>query len=226
MTGKQQKSHNSISENKACNSSKKMRKETINLNPCHLKLSPQLAAAQSRSKRDEDGSSALSPMLFAQSSALSTQSSSAKQLDFTQICTDLLRSGNRVRFRAPGYSMYPTILHEDVITVEPIKPEAIKVGDIVLYRNQNSVIAHRVVRIENKSNIHTDSQSSVLSTQSFFILRGDARPADDDPVDAEQILGKVVSFERKGRCMNPYCLKARFIFHARRLASRLKRVLS
>jgi signal peptidase I len=145
---------------------------------------------------------------------------------FPNLVSDLLNIGHRVRFRAPGYSMYPTILHEDVITVEPVKVESIKVGDIVLYQSENSVIAHRVVKIENKGDIHTDSQSSALSPQSCFILRGDARPACDDPIYVEQILGKIVSVERNGRCIDPYSLKFKLIRYARRLLSRLKRLLN
>ena len=129
MTGNQEKSHNSISENKAVSIRKKRRKVPINLVPCHLRLSPQ--------------SSVLSPMLFSQSSALSPQSSEPKRSSseallkrsapdanridgakiFPDLISDLLTNGHRVKFRAPGYSMHPTILHEDVITVEPIKPE-------------------------------------------------------------------------------------------------------
>lgn len=149
-------------------------------------------------------------------------------------------NGHRVKFRAPGYSMYPTILHEDVITVEPVDPSAVRVGDIVLYRNENSVIAHRVVKIEIKNDIHNDSQSSArglprrshahsvtkTGTQSFFILRGDARPACDDPVAAEHILGKVVLVETNGRNINPYGFKAKLISNVRRLVSRLKRFLN
>ena len=202
-------------------------------------------------------------MLFSQSSALSPQSSAPKRSSsetlskrsapdadriddvkiFPDLISDLLNNGHRVRFKAPGYSMYPTILHEDVITVEPIRPEVVQVGDIVLYRNENSVIAHRVIKIENKSSLHTDSQFSVLSLprgmppsaapfrgfhwgpQSFFILRGDARPACDDPINARQILGKVISVERNGRCMNPYSLKIRLTFYVHRLASCFKKFL-
>ena len=212
MTGNQVKSQISISENQAGNIGKKRQKGSIDSAPSHLRLRPH--------------SSALSSFQFSQSSVLSPQSSGLKLRNFARICIDLLRRGNRVRFRAPGYSMYPTILHEDVITVEPVKVESIKVGDIVLYQSENSVIAHRVVKIKNKSDIHTDSQSSVLSTQSCFILRGDARPAGDDPINAEQILGKVVSVERNGCCINPYSLKVKLTFYVRRLASRLKRFLS
>jgi signal peptidase I len=212
MTSNQGKSQISISENKASNIGNKRQGAPINLAPCHLRLSPQ--------------SSALGPLQFSQSSALSPQSSGPKPLNFAKVCTDLLRSGILVRFRAPGYSMHPTILHEDVITVEPVDASAVKVGDIILYRDQQSLIAHRVVKIENKSDIHTDSQSSALTPQSCFILRGDARPISDNPITAEQILGKVVSVERNGRCLNPYSLKVKLAVYVRRLASRLKRFLS
>jgi len=212
MTSNQGKSQISISENKASNIGNKRQGVPINLAPCHLRLSPQ--------------SSALGPLQFSQSSALSPQSSGPKPLNFAKVCTDLLRSGILVRFRAPGYSMYPTILHEDVITVEPVDASAVKVGDIILYRDEQSLIAHRVVKIENKSDIHTDSQSSALSPQSCFILRGDARPACDDPIYVEQILGKIVSVERNGRCIDPYSLKFKLIRYARRLLSRLKRLLN
>ena len=189
MTGNQGKSQISILENNASNSRKKMHKVPINLVPSHLILSPQ-------------------------SSALSPQS-----LNFARVCIDLLRSGKRVRFRAPGYSMYPTILNGDEITVEPIKSDAIKVGDIILYRDQESLIAHRVVKIEIKN----ETQSSVLSPESRFTLRGDARPACDDPVAAEQVLGKVVRIETNGRGINPYSFKAKLIFIVRRWVFRLKR---
>jgi len=139
-----------------------------------------------------------------------------------ELISDLLRSGKRVRFRAPGYSMYPTILNGDEITVEPIKPDAIKVGDIFLYRDQESLIAHRVVKIEIKN----ETQSSILSPESCFTLRGDARPACDDPVAAEQVLGKVVRIETNGRGINPYSFKAKLIFIARRLVFRLKRFMN
>jgi signal peptidase I len=159
---------------------------------------------------------------------------------FPELISDLLTNGHRVRFRAPGYSMYPTILHQDVITVEPVDAFAVKVGDIILYRVQQSLIAHRVVKILKRSekNSHSAPQGpqdrsgspfgarpSTSETLSF-ILRGDARPFSDEPINAEQILGKVVSVERDNRGINPYSLKVKLTFYSLRLASRLKRFLS
>jgi signal peptidase I len=116
---------------------------------------------------------------------------------FMDLSTDLLRRGKSVRFRAPGQSMHPTIKPNETITVKPVVPSAIEVGDIILYDWEEGVIAHRVVRIEGGD-----------SDVPRFILRGDASTACDAPVAVEQILGKVVSVERTGRSINPYSLKA------------------
>ena len=154
-----------------------------------------------------------------QSSALSPQPSDPKAFDVAQICADLLRSGILVRFRAPGDSMYPTICDCDLITVEPMEPSDIIVGDIILYCHKNGVVAHRVINIEAP-------QSSVLSSQHFFTVRGDAAINLDSPVFSEQILGKVVSIERNGRRIDPYNFRIKLLYKARRLAARLKRLLS
>ncbi len=64
--------------------------------------------------------------------------------------------------------MHPTIKDGETITVEPVKPSGIKRGDIVLYRFEKGVIAHRVVRIEKNGGAP------------LFILRGDALGAQDE----------------------------------------------
>jgi signal peptidase I len=153
-----------------------------------------------------------------QSSALSPQSSNLSFHNFEQVCTELLRQGYKVKFGAPGDSMYPTIHDGDLITVQPIKPSKVVVGDIILYRHVNGVTAHRVIDIKAP-------QSSDLSPQHLFTLRGDAAIVFDDPVHADQILGKVVSIERNGRTLDPYCLRIKLFYQTRRLASRIKRLL-
>jgi hypothetical protein len=158
---------------------------------------------------------------------------------YPELIADLLFNGHKVKFRAPGYSMYPTILHEDVIKVEPVKPSAVRIGDIVLYQAQESLIAHRVKKIikrsernsrsapqgpQDRSGSPTGARPSTSETLQF-ILRGDARPVCDDPVAAEQVLGKVVLIENNGRGLDPYGFKAKLTFNVRRLVFRLKRFL-
>ncbi len=159
-----------------------------------------------------------------QSSGLRPQSLNPDTDHFKQVCVELLREGHGVKFRAPGGSMYPTICDGDLITVEPINPSDIASGDIILYRHQSGVTAHRVMRILKRS--APKGPQGCSSTETLqFLLRGDAAFNDDDPVHDDQILGKVVSIERNCRPLNPYCHRLKFLYKARRLAVRLKRVL-
>lgn len=131
------------------------------------------------------------------------------------LSTELLGRGKRVRFRAPGRSMYPTIRENEAITVKPLKPQDVKVGDIILYRSGKSVVAHRVIRIEK-------GKGDTLR----FILREDTLGTLDQPVEAEQILGKVVSVEREGRNIDLYSKRVKMRLFAHTLASRFKRWVS
>jgi len=155
---------------------------------------------------------------------------------FIDVSTELLRRGQCVRFRAPGLSMHPAIKEGETITVVPISSFDIKRGDILLYIVGRKVIAHRVVRIKREKNdstshssanfsTHSTTQSPTLNPQHLFILRGDASPSYDDPVEAQQILGKVVSVEKNGRSIDLYSRRAGISRIAYAWASRFKRLI-
>lgn len=112
--------------------------------------------------------------------------------------------------------MYPTIRDGEAVTVEPLKAHEARCGDILLYRRESGVIAHRVVRLAGA----VDDETRVL------ILRGDSLATCDAPVRAEQVLGRVISVERKGRKVNLTGRRAEVRRAARRCAARLKRELS
>lgn len=128
-----------------------------------------------------------------------------------ELSARLLGGGHRVRFRAPGRSMHPTIRDGEAITVAPVAAEAVRRGDIVLYRLDRSVIAHRVAGIER------DAAKGLR-----FMLRGDACGGRDAPVAAGQVLGRVVAVERGGRTQGLYTKRAQMRYSAHALASRLK----
>jgi signal peptidase len=109
--------------------------------------------------------------------------------------------------------MHPTINDRETVTVEPVPPSDVKRGDIVLYRNEGGVVAHRVIRIERNNGTP------------LFILRGDALGCSDESVAAQQVLGKVVCVERNGRSINPYGWKSSIFRTAHNCAFRLKRRL-
>lgn len=98
-----------------------------------------------------------------------------------------LEKGNDLRFRALGSSMFPSIRSGDVITVKPVESAAICVGDVVFYRRDGRVYAHRFI---GKKRVNGGL---------LFITRGDHLPFSDPPIGTFQILGKVVVIERRGK---------------------------
>ena len=104
-----------------------------------------------------------------------------------EACAALLRTGQMVRFRATGLSMDPTIRDGDVLTVEPVDLGEVRPGEILLYRTERGVIAHRLMRRE------------VVETQLLYILRGDASATCDPPVSYGDVLGLVTSLRRRRR---------------------------
>jgi signal peptidase I len=145
---------------------------------------------------------------------------------FPELIIGLLKNGYKVSFSAPGHSMFPTIMDNETVVVEPIEPFAVHKGDIVLYRSNGDLIAHRVMGILTKDKAdqyallfnafsptkeqtvspdanHQSSQHASLSPSHFFILRGDAALDFDEPITSDQVLGKVISIERNGSSLNP-----------------------
>jgi len=107
---------------------------------------------------------------------------------FADIVTELLSRGHRVRFRADGVSMHPTIRAGETVTVEPVSK--IGIGDIVFYRAERGLIAHRVVRIRKENG------------GAVFLTRGEARGSTDEAVLDQHVFGRVLAVERNGRSIN------------------------
>jgi hypothetical protein len=153
---------------------------------------------------------------------------------FSTVSSDLLSHGYRVRFRATGRSMLPTIHDGDGIVVESIDSGAIRTGDILLYRSPRGLLAHRVVEIsrdasfvKRSSSPQSDASRFTLHDSPFaphcFITRGDASRSSDDPVQPDQIIGRVVAVERQG-ILNPLTVVRELIrYRVREQVRRLRR---
>jgi hypothetical protein len=109
--------------------------------------------------------------------------SAVNSVRFIETLKDLLGRGHVVRFQADGWSMHPTIRYGEMITVEPLGESPVRAGDVLLYRHARSAIAHRLVRM----------------TSTELVLRGDAADCCDAPINSDQLLGRVVAVERRGR---------------------------
>jgi signal peptidase I len=79
-------------------------------------------------------------------------------------------------------SMWPELKKGDLVFIQGAKnKESVKIGDIVVYRNQKGFTIHRVVRVGENA----------------IITKGDANIISDAPVKYEDIIGKAVVFRDK-----------------------------
>jgi signal peptidase len=81
--------------------------------------------------------------------------------------------------------MYPFVQTGDTLLIEPKTPDELSIGDIIFYRCSTGIyVAHRLIKKNNSA---------------ILITKGDNLHYYDEPVHAEQVLGRVISIERDGR---------------------------
>lgn len=104
-----------------------------------------------------------------------------------ELAAQLLRSGGRIRIRALGTSMLPTIFPGDILQIESAPRNELAVGDVVLVKRDKRIVIHRLVNNEGRQ----------------WVTRGDAVPQDDPPVADVEFLGRVTQIERRSRSLEP-----------------------
>ena len=82
--------------------------------------------------------------------------------------------------------MAPAVQDGDVLTVAPVAPYLVAVGDVILCDTWRGPIAHRVVAIEP------------TATDRRFVLRGDCSLENDRPIEPARLRGRLVAVERNG----------------------------
>lgn len=68
----------------------------------------------------------------------------------TRVILEQLRAKQPIVFRALGRSMWPAIPSGSMVRVEPIAAAAMRVGDLVAYQRDSTVVVHRIVRTQFK----------------------------------------------------------------------------
>ncbi len=100
------------------------------------------------------------------------------------LAIEVLHRTGVLRLTAFGYSMLPTLFPGDILAVKAEPLPAIQTGDVVLFTRQGRFFIHRTLR-----RMQTGSDTLLLT-------RGDSLPHSEEPVSAQELLGRVVSFER------------------------------
>ena len=95
-------------------------------------------------------------------------------------------------FQIISESMEPTFYKNDLVIVKSYPVEELKKGDIITFQQEDRVISHRIEEIFKKDE------------NKQFITKGDNNEVQDiEPVDTEDIYGKVVSVIPKiGKMVN------------------------
>jgi hypothetical protein len=126
-----------------------------------------------------------------------------RRSELCDFAAEMLRRGKVLRLRAQGWSMYPFIKHDDIVEVEPVDSSAIRLGDLVFCRYAgNRLVAHRVVGLNREGG------------QVILEIKGDSVGHRDRPIYPEQVLGRLIAIERRGR-------RLRMDGRLRRLTNRL-----
>ncbi|MBL4585717.1 MAG: hypothetical protein JKX84_01465 [Flavobacteriales bacterium] len=107
-----------------------------------------------------------------------------------KIGRDILRSETAVRLRLSGNSMFPFLLRNDVAIIEPIPVSELKVGQVVVFENDDRWIAHRLVLLN-----YVDEKVQ-LQTQ------GDSLPRADKIFGEKDYLGVISAVFRNDKELN------------------------
>lgn len=108
------------------------------------------------------------------------------QSELLNLSGELLNDGVALRFRMDGYSMYPTFKAGSIGVVEKCNPKLLKRGDIVVFRSNSQLVAHRLINISQQDN------------KTYYTARGDKNRFYDKPFSEADLIGKIVSFSKKG----------------------------
>ncbi len=124
-----------------------------------------------------------------------------------ELAAEVLRSSGRLRLRATGASMLPTVWPGDVLYVRSHDAVGALPGDIVLFARQGRLVAHRVVEVRSQeTGVRSQERSPIAHYPSpvlTFVTRGDSAEGNDAPVSSHELLGRAITIERGSCRLNP-----------------------
>jgi len=107
--------------------------------------------------------------------------------ELLELASDIIQDKKVLKLKVGGFSMFPYLVGGDLICVEFCSFDELRIGDILVFKSFNNWIAHRLI---NKNKI----ENKVL-----LVTKGDSCKYPEMPIDEKTFIGKVISFERKGR---------------------------
>lgn len=102
------------------------------------------------------------------------------------LAEEILEENGVLRIKVNGFSMYPSFRNGDVCLEEKCKIEDLKIGDVIVCRNKNFLIMHRLKKLVFKNGKYT------------IFMRGDNVLKYDAPFSQGQFVARVTHFIRNG----------------------------
>ena len=98
-------------------------------------------------------------------------------IDFSPLLEEILEQGKTIQISLSGMSMFPFLRHGDIVQIETVDVEKLKIGDVIVFKTEDKWVAHRLIKRNIKQNL--------------FYTRGDGKTVKDIPITPEQIKGVV-----------------------------------
>ena len=107
------------------------------------------------------------------------------------LAAEVLRTSGKLRLRAMGVSMLPTLWPGDQLAVQTCRMDEVVPGELVLFMRRGRFFIHRAVG------------NLLIANESFLIARGDCMPGDDPPVRSSELLGRITGVQRGASSFAP-----------------------
>ncbi|MBI5099227.1 MAG: signal peptidase I [Nitrospirae bacterium] len=112
------------------------------------------------------------------------------KIDYPDVAESILKNKTNLKIPVIGDSMSPVLRTGDTIYVEPVKTEELSIGDILVYKTQGNMVAHRLVRIFRNNE------------KCMFMTKGDTFLSVDSPLKESDIIGRVYAVGKPGMVLN------------------------
>lgn len=117
---------------------------------------------------------------------------------FKEMQDELFQKNGKGWFRIVSGSMHPFIEINDRVLVKKVNSSEIKIGDIIIFKSNGVFVTHRVIDLLRQNERIAILQKGDASSYASWI------PVDD-------VVGKVIIIEKKGKFLNLNSLKSRVL---------------
>ena len=124
------------------------------------------------------------------------ENSKSNYTNILHLGEELLNEGFELQITLGGYSMSPYLRNGETVIIKKESFNSLKIGDIIVFRSINKMIAHRIIAIRN------------INQHKTLITKGDSLIYFDKTITEERYIGKIKEFYRKNKSIKidtPWC---------------------